>query len=332
MVVMNPKRKITFVLIVLFTLSVGAVVGCVNGETASPVAKAVPEVGEWGIYELDLATLEVNLVYSTPNVIFSSALRLNSTGDKFVFAQTIVGTSDDDCEIFSVNVDGSNLCRITDNDFFDLYPAFSPDGDRIAFLSKRDRDLDIYLMDADGGNLHRLYDSGDNDADIDWAGDSIVFTSQFAVWRMNPDGTHVVRVTDPPGRGEWGEANLPRGDYDPRLTRDGTRIVYERLEDVTNPHGGYDFFTIGIDGTGETRLTDNGYSQGLGNWSHSGEKIVYVVGAIGDAGKYDIYIMNSDGTDNHNITPSYFPDDFLCYSPCFSGDDSRIFFIGQWWR
>jgi len=159
-----------------------------------------------------------------------------------------------------------------------------------------------------------------------------VFTSQSAIWRMKEDGTQPVRITDPPGRGEWGEANLPKGDYDPRLTRDGKRIVFERLEDMSNPHGGYNFFAINLDGEGETRLTDNGYSQGLANWSHSGEKIVYVVAAIGDEGKYDMYIMNSDGANNRSITPSYFPTDFLCYSPVFSMDDSRVFFIGQWWK
>ena len=48
-------------------------------------------------------------------------------------------------------------------------------------------------------------------------------------------------------------------------------------------------------------------------------------------GKFDIYLMNSDGTDNKNITPDYFPADFLCHNPIFSLDEDEIFFIGEWW-
>ena len=40
------------------------------------------------------------LVYSTPSGIYSSALRLNSAGDKLVFAQKVDGTSDNNLEIF----------------------------------------------------------------------------------------------------------------------------------------------------------------------------------------------------------------------------------------
>jgi hypothetical protein len=47
-------------------------------------------------------------------------------------------------------------------------------------------------------------------------------------------------------------------------------------------------------------------------------------------GKYGIYIMDADGTNNHNVTPSYFPAKLLCYSPIFSKDDSKIYFIGLW--
>jgi Tol biopolymer transport system component len=296
------------------------------------VEKTVPHEDDWGIYQLDLATSEVQLLYSTSNEIYSSALRLNGTGDKLVFAQQADGTADEDCEIFSMSADGSNLSRVTDNNFWDLYPVWSPDGNSIAFLSKREGDLDIYVINDDGSNVKKLYDSGDNDADIDWAGENIVFTSQFAIWKMRADGTEATMITDLDGRGEWGNANLPKGDYDPRLSSDGRYIVFERLEDINQPDGGYNLFTIDIDGTEETRMTGNSYSQGIASWSHAGDKIVYVVAAIDGAGKYDIYMINSDGTDNHNITPGYFPPEFLCHSPIFSIDDDHIFFIGQWWQ
>ena len=79
-------------------------------------------------------------------------------------------------------------------------------------------------------------------------------------------------------------------------------------------------------------MTSNGYTQGIVDWSHSGDRLVYMVSAIGSQGVYDLYMMNSDGTENRNITPDYFPAQFLCYTPQFSLDDSAIYFVGEWWE
>lgn len=116
------------------------------------------------------------------------------------------------------------------------------------------------------------------------------------------------------------------------MSPDGSKVVFERLWGDNTPHGNYDLYVVNSDGTGETRLTNNGYAQGLAAWSHSGDRIVYLVAAIGSEGKYDVYMMNSDGTENRDMTPDYFPTSVLCHSPIFSLDDSKIFFVGEWWE
>jgi Tol biopolymer transport system component len=113
-----------------------------------------------------------------------------------------------------------------------------------------------------------------------------------------------VQITNPINAGQWGQANLPIGDYDPRPRSDGSKIVFERLEDPESTHGNYNIFTVSLDGTQETRLTNTNYSQGLANWSNSAEKIAYIVAAMNNEGKYDLYIMEADGSDNHS-NPSY---------------------------
>jgi Tol biopolymer transport system component len=327
---MARKAKIAMALATLAIVTVIAAMVAIGGTKPWQEAYTVPHAGKYGIYALDLATNRTSLLYSTNDEIFTSALRLNVAGDSLVFAQKVNSTSDSSTEIFTLRVEGGSPARVTANSHWDLYPAWSPNGSQIAFLSKREGDLDIYVINSDGSGERRLYDSGTNDADIDWRGGTIVFTSNFTIWRMDGDGTQAAQVTQPQNAGIWGTANLPIGDYDPRLSPDGTRIAFERLEDPFAPNGGYNIFTIRTDGTQETRLTSTGFAQGLPSWSPSGERIAYVVAAFNGTGVYDIYTVNADGTGNGNATPSYFPTGFLCYSPAFSKDASKLYFIGQW--
>lgn len=80
-----------------------------------------------------------------------------------------------------------------------LYPAWSPDGIRIAFASNRHGNYDIYTVKRDGTVLQRMtQDSGDNQHPH-WSpdGKSIVFcsdrTGNMEIYRMNANGTNPCR-------------------------------------------------------------------------------------------------------------------------------------------
>ena len=49
-----------------------------------------------------------------------------------------------------MNADGTGQTRLTNNTEFDNYPAWSPDGTKIAFESQRLDNVDIYVMNANG--------------------------------------------------------------------------------------------------------------------------------------------------------------------------------------
>ena len=323
------SRRVVLALGLLAVVTVVLFLAGLQGRLG-PSGRTVPHEDRWGIYALDLATDEVELIYSSSVKI--AYLRLNGAGDTLIFSQKVGGDTDEYEEVCTVGVDGSGFTRLTDNRYWDLYPCWSPDDSKVAFLTWRDVSLDIYVMDAYGSNQRKLYDSGGHDADIHWVGDSIVFTANSRIWIMKDDGTEPMPITDPPNAGQWGNANLPFGDYDPRLSPSGSKVVFERLWGDSTQHGNYDLYLVDSDGTDEVRLTETGYSQGLAAWSHSGDELVYLVAAINGEGKYDIYLMDYDGTDVRNITPDYFPDAFLCQSPNFSQDDTRIYFIGEWWE
>jgi Tol biopolymer transport system component len=314
--------------LIVYLLLLLLLVGCSQTTTNNSATQTVPHQGAWGIYALTLSSEDVELIWSTSEAI--SFLTINKAGDKFAFSMR-TGTNDASSEIFIINVSGTGLTRLTDNNDWDLYPAFSADDSQLAFL-RMNTTLDIYKMNADGSNQQLLYDSGSHEADIDWgSNDRIAFTRDSRIWTMNSSGGDVQQVTDPPNAGVWGNANLPFGDYDPKFCRSSNRIAFERLDDDTSVHGNYNLYVVYVPTGATTQLTTNGYSQGLVDWSESATQLVYLVSAINDAGKYDMYIINADGTNNRNITPDYFPDNFLCHMAMFSEDDSKIYFTGQWY-
>src|SRR2546422_10268499 len=65
-------------------------------------------------------------------------------------------TRDGNYEIYVANADGSGPSRLTNHPAEDRFPAWSPDGTRIAFVSDRDGNPEIYVMNADGSYPNRL--------------------------------------------------------------------------------------------------------------------------------------------------------------------------------
>jgi TolB protein len=68
-------------------------------------------------------------------------------GQKIAFSRDAGGNVD----IYVVNVDGSNLTRLTEATGHDTLPVFTPDG-QIIFRSARTGSWGIWKMDADGAN------------------------------------------------------------------------------------------------------------------------------------------------------------------------------------
>lgn len=288
-----------------------------------------PDADRWGIYRLDLQTQAVQVVYSSPARL--SHLRLDPGGSELAFSQPVGGEANEREEIFTIGTDGRGLQRRTENDIWDLYPVRSPDGSRLAFLSWRAQSPGVFVMDLAGGPPAEVIDSALPEADIDWVDGLMAFTRESRVWVMRADGSEARPITDPPRAGEWGAAQLPFGDYDPRISPDGKRVVFERLVGDASPHGNYDLFLVDLETLAETRLTETGYSQGLASWSHSGRQLAYIVSAVDREGRYDIHLVNADGTDPRNLTADSFPASFLCHWAIYSADDRALYFIGEWW-
>ena len=83
-------------------------------------------------------------------------------------------------EVFVMDADGSNPQNLTNDPAYDGWPAWSPDGRKIAFASNRRGNHRIYVMDADGKNvLPIVHDEGRATAPI-WTPDGSRSTSRSA--------------------------------------------------------------------------------------------------------------------------------------------------------
>ena len=68
-----------------------------------------------------------------------------------------------------MDIDGSNPTRLTNNSALDELPAWSSEGTKIAFSSRRDGNDEIYVMNADGTNQTRLTTNAAADGGAAWS-------------------------------------------------------------------------------------------------------------------------------------------------------------------
>jgi len=76
----------------------------------------------------------------------------------------------------------------------DTAPALSPDGEKVAFMSRRDGNWEIYVVNTDGTNPQRLTENPAEDGLPTWSpdGNALAFVSNrggtWAIWAMTPTG------------------------------------------------------------------------------------------------------------------------------------------------
>ena len=109
---------------------------------------------------------------------------------------------DGNLEIYMMNADGTGQTRLTNDSAYDSFPAWSPDGSRIAFGADRGEGRpNIYVMSADGVGQTGLTTDPAQDGVPAWSpdGSKIAFLSNrdgnWDIYVMNADGTGQTRLT-----------------------------------------------------------------------------------------------------------------------------------------
>lgn len=181
--------------------------------------------------------------------------------------------------IYMMSTDGSNLRQFTSGENTDSLPVFSPDGNWMAFTSKRGEKKGLYIMPRSGGEARLLSEMEGSYSDISFSPDSKKILCIF-------------RKFDELPKGKDGKKEQP-------VFRHVTRLFYKM--------DNYGFFPqeegqIWIFDTSEgkgTQLTKGGYTKSTPRFTPDGKFIAYVTNIQRnpdlESDRMDLFIMPTKG-------------------------------------
>jgi Tol biopolymer transport system component len=220
--------------------------------------------------------------------------------------------------IFLVSLDGSARRKLTlppAGATGDDYPAFSPDGKRLAFARAMSFSAtDLYVLPLADGKPTRLTFDGLTIDGLTWTADSseIVFSSRRgssfnSLWRIRAGGGAPERVS------AFGEDVIG-----PAISRDGNRLAYIRLLDDMN------IWSYAMDDAGRITskqpLIASTFRDSDPDYSPDGRRIAFTSGRNGSFG---IWLSDYDGT---NARLLFDGGAYVTGSPRWSPDGRRIVF------
>jgi Tol biopolymer transport system component len=208
-------------------------------------------------------------------------------------------------EIFTADLDGSNVHQITQNDVYDAEATLCSQDGSMVFTSTRDGDLELYRMDGDGSNVVRLtetpgYDGGaffsPDCSKIVWRasrpaegaaldefrrllGEGLVRPSKLELWVANSDGSEARQIT-----------YLDAASFAPYFHPSGQRILFST--NYGDPQGReFDIWAVDLNGSRLERITHTPGFDGFPMFSPNGEWLAFSSNRNqGKPGETDVYV------------------------------------------
>lgn len=214
-------------------------------------------------------------------------------------------------DVYVMDPDGANQRPLISEPDDDWLATISPDGSRVAWVSRRNGNQQLYVALADGSGVRRLTTSGGDDLYPLWSpnGTAILFSrnedGDDELYIVNADDGSLRRLTDNSaydGFAVW--------------SPDGSRIAWTSGIDGNNE---IYVLEVGIDGNAPQRLTTDPASDFNPVWSPDGTRLVFVSNRAGDN---DIYRIQADGSEIVALADETADE----IAPAWSPDGSRVAF------
>jgi hypothetical protein len=244
---------------------------------------------------------------------------------KLVFQTTYGGT------MYTINVDGTNLQRVTDG----IDPIWSPNGDQIAFTRWREP-RGVWVANADGSDQRRVFDW--NEARWpSWSpdGEQVLFSRQHG-GQEEQERCFRGRCFTIPAQPHWKLGIISLGDGSfaeppsaevsraPAWSPDGARMVYNDQRGLV---------VQSVDGGISYDITHQAFDTNP-VWSPDGDQVAFV---RRQHDHWEVYVADADGQNPRRLTatpkrPDGVPGNSV--SPAWSPDGDHLAFLtdrtGKW--
>ena len=158
---------------------------------------------------------------------------------------TFTSMRDGDLDIYTMDLNGKNVRRLTNQIGYDGGPFWSYDSQWIVFRAhhpKTEKDIADYM-----GLLK----------------ENLIRPTALEIWVMKADGSNKRQIT-----------NNGKANFAPYFFPDGKRVIF--ASNVADPRGrDFDLYSVNIDGTGLERITFSPTFDGFPMFSPDGKKIVF---------------------------------------------------------
>ncbi|MCA9924608.1 MAG: PD40 domain-containing protein, partial [Anaerolineales bacterium] len=208
-------------------------------------------------------------------------------------------------ELYSVDLNGQNRLRLTDNGVTDWSAEFSRDGRFITFLRPQENRFPaIFVMNADGTGQRQIYAGGNNEYDWGphWSADNqfIYFTKDIDdvahLYRVRSDGTGVTFLTMRAAYPSFavGASVIPASSsYVP----DGERIAYQCGDEQDA-----DIYLYNPETDAQVFLLNQPRNSHVPAFSPDGTELSF---RSDENGTWQIYASGIDGSNLRQITPVF---------------------------
>ncbi|MBT4291005.1 MAG: hypothetical protein HOD92_27070 [Deltaproteobacteria bacterium] len=164
--------------------------------------------------------------------------------DELIITISKKGNSD----LYKINQEGKILQRLTHRSSTESNPRWSPDGERLVFISNRSGSIQIYQRDMKTGEEYRMSYEGGTNVEPSWSsnGAYIIFAGirngLYQIFLMDKDGTFTQQIT-----------NGGDSSEQPVWAPSGRHILFTSKV-------GYDYklYIMNADGTNSRRVTQTG--------------------------------------------------------------------------